>query len=110
MASSGGGIRPDINVLSKLQILAMQFHLAFTDLEKKDRPDESVHLTSREKEILLWAAEGKSDSVIAEIIGVSHATIRFHMNNIFKKFGANERTLVTVKAIRQGLILPTYIR
>ncbi|MGA9267681.1 MAG: helix-turn-helix transcriptional regulator, partial [Rhodomicrobium sp.] len=59
--------------------------------------------------ILLWAAEGKSDSVIAEILGVSHATIRFHMNNIFKKLDANERTLATVKAIRQGLILPSYV-
>ena len=109
MASSIGGIRPDISMLRKLQALAIQFHLVFTDFENKDRPSQSVHLTSREKEILLWAAEGKSDSVIAEIIGVSHATIRFHMNNIFKKLDANERTLATVKAIRKGLILPSYI-
>jgi DNA-binding CsgD family transcriptional regulator len=110
MASSTGGIRPDVKVLRKLQALAMQFHLAFTDLEKKDRAVGNVHLTGREKEILLWVAEGKSDSVIADIIGVSHAAIRFHMNNIFKKLGANERTLATVKALRQGLILPSYVR
>ena len=110
LASSAGGTRPDISLLRKLQALAIQFHLVFTDLEKKDRPAGSVHLTSREKEILLWAADGKSDFVIAEIIGVSHATIRFHMNNIFKKLNANERTLATVKAIRQGLILPSYVR
>ena len=70
----------------------------------------NVHLTNREKEILLWVAEGKSDSIIADIIGVSHAAIRFHLNNIFKKLDANERTLATVKAIRQGLILPSYVR
>jgi DNA-binding CsgD family transcriptional regulator len=70
---------------------------------------EQVRLSAREKEILLWAAEGKSDAVIAEIIGVTHATIRFHMNNIFKKLQANERTLATVKAIRLGLILPSCI-
>jgi len=110
MASSLGGIRPDAKVLRKLQALAMQFHLAFTDLEKTDRAVGNVHLTSREKEILSWVAEGKSDSIIADIIGVSHAAIRFHMNNIFKKLGANERTLATVKALRQGLILPSYIR
>jgi DNA-binding CsgD family transcriptional regulator len=56
-----------------------------------------------------WAAEGKSDSVIAEILGVSHSTVRFHMNNVFKKLNANERTLATVKAIRHGLILPSFI-
>jgi DNA-binding CsgD family transcriptional regulator len=114
IASSTGGIRPDGKLLNKIRALALQFHLVYTELEKKDSPiyDDirNVHLTEREKEILLWAAEGKSDSVIADIIGVSHSTIRFHMNNIFKKLNANERTLATVKAIRHGLILPSYVR
>jgi DNA-binding CsgD family transcriptional regulator len=115
MASSSGGVRPEINLLNKLRALAMQFHLVYTELEKDDPPVrdpavESVHLSEREKEILLWAAQGKSDSVIADIIGVSHSTIRFHMKNIFKKLNANERTLATVKAIRHGLILPSYVR
>jgi DNA-binding CsgD family transcriptional regulator len=113
LASSLGGVRPDKNLLCKLRTLVNQFHLVFTELDRKDCVEAdlngNVHLTVREKEILLWAAEGKSDSVIAEILGVSHATIRFHMNNIFKKLNANERTLATVKAIRQGLILPSYV-
>jgi DNA-binding CsgD family transcriptional regulator len=115
MASSSGGVHPEINLLNKLRALAMQFHLVYTELEKDDPPVrdpaiDSVHLSEREKEILLWAAQGKSDSVIADIIGVSHSTIRFHMKNIFKKLNANERTLATVKAIRHGLILPSYVR
>jgi DNA-binding CsgD family transcriptional regulator len=115
MASSSGGICPEINLLNKLRALALQFHLVYTELEKDDPPAkdpflETVRLSEREKEILLWAAQGKSDSVIADIIGVSHSTIRFHMNNIFKKLNANERTLATVKAIRHGLILPSYVR
>jgi DNA-binding CsgD family transcriptional regulator len=114
MASSIGGVRPDINLLSKIRALTLQFHLVYTELEKKDRSNcgnfiGNIHLTAREKEILLWAAEGKSDAVIAEIIGISHATVRFHMNNIFRKLNANERTLATVKAIRHGLILPSYV-
>jgi len=108
IASSVGGVRPDPNVLSKLHLAAMQFHLAYTELEKKQRPLGTVQLTSREKEILSWAAEGKSDSVIADIIGVSHSTVRFHLKNIFQKLNANERTLATVKAIRLGLIVPDY--
>ncbi len=112
IASSAGRTRIDAKLLGKLHALAMQFHLVYTELEVRERPSQSagaVQLTSREKEILQWAAEGKSDSVIAEIIGVSHATIRFHMNNIFKKLDANERTLATVKAIRRGLILPSFV-
>ncbi|MFY9642935.1 MAG: LuxR family transcriptional regulator [Rhodomicrobium sp.] len=114
-ASSAGGIGPDGNLLSKIRTLAYHFHIAYTDFLNKDRsvPNtemEAIHLTDREKEILLWAAEGKGDAVIAELIGVSYPTIRFHMNNIFKKLDASERTLATVKAIRLGLILPSLVR
>jgi len=113
IASSLGGIKPDRTLLHKIQALAFQFHLTFTELEKNDLPPTEdlgeVYLTEREREIMSWAAEGKSDSVIAEILGVSHSTVRFHMNNVFKKLHANERTLATVKAIRHGLILPSFI-
>jgi DNA-binding CsgD family transcriptional regulator len=112
MASSIGGVRPDINMLSKIRALTIQFHAAYTELQNKTccAPAMDVQLTSREKEILLWAAQGKSDSVIADILGVSHSTIRYHMSNIFRKLDANERTLATVKAIRHGLIVPAYVR
>lgn len=113
MASSAGGIRPDSDLLYKVRALAHQFHIAYTERVTKDHTSvlamKDIRLTDREKEILLWAAEGKSDSVIAEIIGVSHATVRFHMNNIFRKLQANERTLATVKAIRLGLITPNFL-
>ncbi|MBT3069405.1 LuxR family transcriptional regulator [Rhodomicrobium sp. Az07] len=113
IASSHGGVNPDRALLHKVQALAIQFHLAFTELEKIEVPLTEglgdVYLTEREKEIMCWAAEGKSDSVIADILGVSHSTVRFHMNNVFKKLNANERTLATVKAIRHGLILPSFI-
>jgi DNA-binding CsgD family transcriptional regulator len=114
MARSIGGDPPDAILLNKLRALSCQFHLAYTELERanclaeRDRIAE-VRLTPREREILHWTAEGKSDSVIAEILGISHSAVRFHMNNIFKKLNANERTLATVKAIRHGLILPSYV-
>ena len=48
------------------------------------------------------------DSLKAAGSGLGTAAI-IVMNNIFKKLDANERTLATVKAIRQGLILPSYV-
>jgi DNA-binding CsgD family transcriptional regulator len=110
LASSAGQAECDPVTLAKIQAISFQFHIAYTDQNKK-RPSLKgvVILTSREKEILLWAAEGKSDYVIADIIGVSYPTIRFHMNNIFRKLQANDRILAVVKAIRLGLILPTYV-
>jgi DNA-binding CsgD family transcriptional regulator len=115
MASSVGGTRPDKILLRKIHALVQQFHVVYTDFVGQRRPasagtDETIHLTGREQEILLWASEGKSDFAIADILKVSRSTVRFHMNNIFKKLDANERTLATVKAIRLGLIVPRFVK
>ncbi len=114
MASSSGGIHPDKDLLCKIHVLVQQFHLVYTEFVNRNSSagdgGGNIHLTEREEEILLWVSAGKSDYTIAEILGVSHSAIRFHMNNIFKKLNANERTLATVKAIRLGLILPSYVK
>ncbi|MCV0381715.1 LuxR family transcriptional regulator [Nitratireductor sp.] len=109
MASSSGGVKVDKDMLCTIRALAFQFHLAFTEKEAEQNELKNVHLTDREKEILLWAAEGKSDPVIADILNISYPTVRYHMNNIFRKLNANERTFAVVKAIRHGLILPSYV-
>lgn len=109
LASSRGKLRPDINLLSKVRAIAYQFHLAYTDRQRAFYDTNPIQLTPREREILLWAAEGKGDSVIADILGISYSAVRFHMNNIFNKTGVNDRTLAVAKAIRVGLILPTYV-
>ena len=109
LASSSGGINPTIDQISIIRALSFQFHASFTDKEKNNTNPDNITLSDREREILLWSAEGKSDSIIAEILGISYATVRFHMNKIFTKLDVNEKTLAVVKAIRLGLILPTYI-
>jgi DNA-binding CsgD family transcriptional regulator len=109
MASSSGGVEMNKDLLCIIRALSFQFHFAYTEKEAKAESLEDVRLTDREREILLWAAEGKSDPAIAEIIGVSYPTVRYHLNNVYKKLDANERTFAVVKAIRHGLILPSYV-
>lgn len=110
IASSAGGVQPDKTMLRKIGAMASQFHLVYTEKEFRRNSAKMPHLTGREREILVWAAEGKSDGVVAEILGITHSAVRFHMNNIFRKLDANERTLAVVKAIRHGLIQPQKIR
>lgn len=109
LASSSGKTGVDKDMLCKIRALAFQFHLSYTEKDEVDGDLIDIHLTQREQEILLWAAEGKSDPSIAEIIGVSYPTVRYHMNNIFRKLNANERTFAVVKAIRHGLIHPSFV-
>ena len=109
IASSYEKSEPDLNTLCKLNALSRQFHMAFTDHNNGVEERCEITLSAREAEILLWAAEGKSDPVIAEILGIKHSTVRFHIQNIFKKLGVNERTMAVVKAIKLRLISPSYI-
>ena len=50
-------------------------------------------------------AEGLPNKTIAERLGVSEHTIKFHVNAIFRKLGAQSRTDAVVRATRLGLIL-----
>ena len=60
-------------------------------------------LTRREKEILKLVAKGLSNQEVAATAGISEATIRTHVGNIFGKLGVNNRVEATLCALRDGL-------
>jgi LuxR family transcriptional regulator, quorum-sensing system regulator BjaR1 len=62
------------------------------------------HLTGRERECLKWAAEGKSEREISEILGVSEHTSEKHLLNAKAKLGAVNRVHAVAEAIRLGYI------
>jgi DNA-binding NarL/FixJ family response regulator len=49
-------------------------------------------LTRREREVLCHIAEGKSNSEIARILGVSAGTIKLHVEHLLEKLGVKNRT------------------
>jgi len=63
-----------------------------------------IYLTEREIECLTWAAQGKSDNEIGQILDVSHTTARFHIANAAKKLNAVTRTQAVAKAAQLGII------
>lgn len=69
----------------------------------KDRPACSS-LSKREKDILCWLAEGKSNWEVSVILKISERTVRFHINNIMKKLDAMKRTHAVAIAIREYII------
>lgn len=62
-------------------------------------------LSSRELEVLRLLAEGLSNKEIARTLGISENTIKFHVNAILGKLGAQSRTEAVVRATRAGLLL-----
>ena len=63
------------------------------------KPLETLGLTPREAEVLLWAAQGKSNSDISIILGAAEGTIKKHLEHIFEKIGVESRNAATVRAI-----------
>jgi DNA-binding NarL/FixJ family response regulator len=62
-------------------------------------------LTLREQEVLQLLAEGLPNKSIADRLRISDHTVKFHVNAIMSKLGAQSRTDAVVRATRQGLLL-----
>ena len=62
-------------------------------------------LSARELDVLRCMAEGLSNKQIARDLDISEHTVKFHVNAILGKLGAQSRTEAVVRATRAGLIL-----
>src|SRR5262245_44715197 len=61
-------------------------------------------LTPREIQVLELLAEGLANKAIAERLGISDQTVKFHVASIYGKLGAANRTDAVRRAVRRGLI------
>ena len=55
------------------------------------RVTENVSLSRREVQVALWCAEGLTNADIGKRLKVSEQTVKFHLRNIFIKFGVKRR-------------------
>lgn len=62
-------------------------------------------LSPRELDVLRRMAEGLSNKQIARDLDISEHTVKFHVNAVLGKLGAQSRTEAVVRATRAGLIL-----
>jgi DNA-binding NarL/FixJ family response regulator len=69
-----------------------------------DRINNHGPLSLRETEVLNYAAMGKSNKQIAEIIGLSESTIKNHFSSTLRKLNANDRTHAVTLALCNGWI------
>lgn len=68
-------------------------------------PYEVEPLTAREREVLQLMAQGLPNKSIARELAISEHTVKFHVNAILSKFGAQSRTEAVVIASRAGLVM-----
>lgn len=69
---------------------------------RAERDTGSRRLTPRQRQCLALVAKGKSDSVIAEILGLSPFTVQEHVEEVKRRYDAPSRTTAVVRALFDG--------
>jgi DNA-binding CsgD family transcriptional regulator len=60
-------------------------------LEETSAPSPEATLTTREREVLEWLGQGKANSEIGVILGISTHTVKRHVERVLAKLGAENR-------------------
>ncbi|MBI4180743.1 MAG: response regulator transcription factor [Chloroflexi bacterium] len=66
--------------------------------------EKSESLTTREREVLEQLVLGYRNAAIAKNLGLTEATVRFHLSNILSKLHAHSRTEAAIKALQQHIV------
>ena len=69
-------------------------------------PLADVRLGPRERECLLWTAQGKTTWEISQILSISEDTVRSYLRGASEKLGVNSKHHAAIKAVTAGLINP----
>lgn len=96
----------EADLLSAIQVRLRRNRDISLNAAASSRPDfssatplESLGLTPREAEVLLWVTQGKSNADTASILGTSEATVRKHLEHIYPKLGIESRGAASLIAI-----------
>lgn len=106
-AVSLGGVDLDLNRRSKPALHVLGLY-GYDHIRRLCQPPKGLHrsLTPREREVLSWAARGKSAWEVGEILHITQRTAEEHVATASRKLGAMNKTHAVAIAIGRKLIEP----
>jgi DNA-binding NarL/FixJ family response regulator len=97
--------KPVVNA-DLIQTIEARLRRCGQQAQREFKPDFSsatpllkLGLTPRATEALLWLAQGKTNSDIATILGITESTVKKHVQEIFEKLGVETRGAAAVRAL-----------
>lgn len=73
-------------------------------LTREGAPQVVAPLSEREKDCLMWAADGKTSAEIGRQLGITERTVLFHIESAGRKLGASGRHNILARAVALGEI------
>lgn len=102
-AVSCAGALPEESLPAAQALGCFAFEAARQMVQAGDEPSESyvepAPLTDRQRDCLLFAAKGKSDSVIAELLNIRPRTVNEHIEAAKRRYAVATRTQLIVRAL-----------
>lgn len=96
-------LSPQDRAMLSMMSLAIH-HRCRTEVDFGMSVEDAPKLTRREIECLQWAAAGKTDWEIAQLIGVAEATAHYHVERAKKKLGVSSRIQAVALLALRGII------
>jgi DNA-binding CsgD family transcriptional regulator len=92
-------IRPHLGTLYRLSREMDGARAAWGVPSGAQNPPGGEPLTARERDVLQWLANGKTDRDIAQILTISPRTVHKHLQRIYEKLGVENRTAAVMRAL-----------
>ena len=92
------------HALKGVQYVAPALHGALAGAVAPRPAEASSPLSAREREVLVFLAEGRTNREIAAAMAVTLATVKTHLVHIYAKLGAANRNEALGKALGMGLL------
>jgi LuxR family transcriptional regulator, quorum-sensing system regulator SolR len=87
-----------------LNIAAFYLHLYFCEhAQGSAAGPHPARLTTRERAVMRWIAEGKTAWEVGKILSMTERTVKFHLRNIYSKLKVNNRAQAVTIASRLQL-------
>ncbi|PKQ11111.1 MAG: LuxR family transcriptional regulator [Alphaproteobacteria bacterium HGW-Alphaproteobacteria-1] len=95
------------HVMGNLQMAAVHMHDNVMGSNLSMSALRLPSLSQREREILQWVAEGKSQQDIGDILSISHRTVEVHLRSARSKLGALSTPQAVGRAVGLGIVKPS---
>jgi DNA-binding CsgD family transcriptional regulator len=92
------GPGPDFSERDRAVLTLLAPHLGRAYLEAERRRHPVPRLTPRQDDLLRLLAAGHTNTQIARRLGISEATVRTHLENIYARLGVSSRTAAVTRA------------